>query len=85
VVSNIINKIGSVESAFIRGDYAIGKDSGLIDLVLVGENLNHDEIERVKTKTEKLIDRKISVLQLTANEYQKLKPGFNKEPKFNIL
>ena len=33
VVSNILEKLGAVQLAFIRGDYAIGKDSGLIDLL----------------------------------------------------
>ena len=85
VIKNIIKNIGPIDLAFLRGDYAIGKDSGLIDLVLVGQNLSFDEIERVKTKTEKLIDRKINVLQLSRAEYQKLKSGFTKEPILNIL
>jgi hypothetical protein len=34
VVQDIINKIGDLELAFIRGDYAVGNDSGLIGLVL---------------------------------------------------
>ncbi len=73
VINNIINKLGSLDFAFIRGDYATGKDSGLIDLVLVGENLNHEEIERVKIKTEVLINRKISILVLTICEFENLK------------
>lgn len=85
VISNIINKIGDVGTAFIRGDYAVGNDSGLIDLVLVGSNLNNKEINRVKNKTEKLIDRKISILVLTPAEYKNLKHNFEKEPTFVLL
>jgi hypothetical protein len=81
VISNIIKKIGNLNKAFIRGDYAIGKDSGLIDLVLIGENINLKETERVKVKTEDLIDRKISVLVLNLKEYNQLKENFNQEPK----
>jgi hypothetical protein len=77
VVSDILNKIGHLELAFIRGDYAIGKDSGLIDLVLVGENINMRELERVRQKTEALIKRKISVLALTKMEYKNLKINLN--------
>jgi hypothetical protein len=73
VVSNIIKKIGNLNKAFVRGDYAVGQDTGLIDLVLVGEHINLKETERVKTKTEKLIQRKISTLILTNDEYQRLK------------
>ena len=80
VISNIIQKLGHLKLAFIRGDYAIGQDSGLIDLVLVGENINIKETERVKSKTEKLIKRKISILVLNLKEYNNLKDNFNRDP-----
>jgi hypothetical protein len=85
VISNIINRVGEIETAFIRGDYAIGNDSGLIDLVIVGSNLNRKEIERVRKKTEKLIDRKISILVLSQDEYKNLKSNFDKEPCFMLF
>jgi len=85
VLSNIINKLGDVKIAFIRGDYAVGKDSGLIDLVVVGDEINHDELERVRKKTENLINRKINVLTLSKSEYEKLAENFNNEPKFVLL
>ncbi|RMH65304.1 MAG: ArsR family transcriptional regulator [Calditrichaeota bacterium] len=80
VINNIIKKVGALQLAFIRGDYARGKDSGLIDLVLVGRDLNSREVERVRSKTEKLIDRKINILQLEPEEYAKLRASFEKEP-----
>ena len=73
VISNIIKKVGNLNKAFVRGDYAVGQDTGLIDLVLVGEDINIKETERVKAKTEKLIQRKISTLILTNDEFQRLK------------
>ncbi len=85
VINNIINKLGEVELAFIRGDYAIGKDSGLIDLVLVGDSINLSELERIKNKTEILIDRKISLLVLNENEYSKLEKTLLSEPKLVLL
>lgn len=85
VISNIIQKVGDISSAFIRGDYAVGKDSGLIELVIVGTNLNHSEIERVKKKTENLIKRKISILLLTEGEFTKLRNNFENEPQLILL
>jgi len=85
VMSDIINRVGDVKTAFIRGDYAVGKDSGLIDLVIVGNDLNNKEIERVRRKTEKLIDRKISILLLTESEYRTLKSHFDQESCFVLL
>ena len=79
VISNILGKLGPVYIAFIRGDYALGRDSGLIDLVIVGDKINLKELERVRNKTEKLIERKISTLVLNINEYNKLRSNFEKE------
>ena len=80
VISNIIQKLGHLKLAFIRGDYAQGKDNGLIDLVVVGSGINQKELDRVLRKTEVLIQRKISVLILTEKEYYKLKPSLEKNP-----
>lgn len=85
VISDIIKKLGSLDLAFIRGDYAVGKDSGLIDLVLVGKNLNIMELDRVRVKTEHLINRKISTLVLTVAEYKNLKEIFSREAKLILL
>jgi len=85
IISNIINKLGEIELAFIRGDYAVGKDSGLIDLVIVGKQINQTELERVRRKTEGLISRKISALVLNPDEYLKLENNFNREHIFILL
>ena len=85
VISDILKKIGKIKLAFIRGDYAIGNDSGLIDLVIVGEDLNIGEVERVRKKTEALINRKISILLLSASEYKKLETNFTSVPCLTLL
>ena len=82
VISNIITRLGNINKAFIRGDYARGLDSGLVDLIVIGSNINQRELERVRVKTEKLINRKISILLLTESEYARLKESIHKE---NVL
>lgn len=79
VVSNILQKLGPVKVAFIRGDYATGRDSGLIDLVIVSNEINVIELNRITTKTERLIGRKIALVILSTNDYEKLKTTFNKD------
>ena len=85
VISNILEKIGNLKLAFLKGDYAKGVDSGLIELVLVGENLNTEEIERVRVKTEKMIERNISVTKLTTEEFKKLKSVFFNNPILELF
>ena len=85
VVSDILKKLGPIKVAFLRGDYAVGKDSGLIDLVIVGDNMNMKELDRVRLKTESLITRKIAVLVLSPEEYQKLEGNFSRDPILILL
>jgi hypothetical protein len=85
VISDILYKLGNLELAFIRGDYAIGKDSGLIDLVIVGSDVNIKELERVRIKTEDLIARKISILTLSRKEFKKLENNFLNEPHLILI
>lgn len=85
VAENIIRKLGDIRLAFIRGDYAHGKDSGLIDLVVVGNNINRKELERVQRKTETLIERKINILVLDEKEYGNLNKLFKKEPRLLLF
>jgi hypothetical protein len=76
VVEKLITRIGELESAFIIGDYAQGKDTGIIDLVLVG-NVNSDNLQSYIAKAEKLIDRKIRVLLFNSQEFEKNKKKLN--------
>jgi hypothetical protein len=85
VISNILNKLGKIEMAFLRGDYAVGKDSGLIDLVVISEKINASELERVRKKTENLINRKISVLILNMKEFRSLKDNLFSKPYFFLM
>ena len=59
IVEMILQRMGHVESVLIIGDYAKGIDSGTIQVVLVGNNLNSDYIEQLVIKIEKEIKRKV--------------------------
>ena len=71
LVENMVSKLGNVKSAYIIGDYAKGIDSGIIDLVLIGE-INQEVLYKLAEKTENLIKRKIRSVVLTEKEFKKL-------------
>ena len=54
ILDSIIKRLGNLEQAYVIDDYAEGKDTGLIDLVLVGE-INRKNLEDLVGKTEKYI------------------------------
>ncbi len=59
VVENVVGKLGNVTQAWITGDMARGRDTDTIDLVLVGDGINIENLERLTAKAEKLIHRRI--------------------------
>ena len=79
VVEQVVSRLGNVELAFVTGAYAKGIDSGLIDLVLVGE-IDKGYLQNLVEKLEALIERKVRTLVLNGSEYQKLLDNFAKAP-----
>lgn len=68
LIERVISQIGDLDKAYITGDFAIGRDSKIVDLVLIGENIETPVVEVLVSKTEKIINRKIRYLTLTASE-----------------
>ncbi len=79
ILDSMIQRIGDLELAMLLDDYAEGKDSGLIDLVLVG-NINRNNVDDLTRKTERYIGRKIRVLILRRDEYTANKMMLEKRP-----
>ena len=71
IIDKLVKKLGQVEVAYLIGDYAKGIDSGLIDIVLIG-NIKQSELERIANKRGQEISRKIRPLVLTKQELLQL-------------
>lgn len=78
MVEDIVKQMGDLELALISGDYARGIDSGLIDLVLVGD-VDKSYLQLLVDKTESLIERKIRTLVVNREEFDHLRGKFEKE------
>ena len=74
----VIQRLGNVENAYLIGDYAKGKDSGIIDVILVGK-IDKAYLTELIDKAEDLVQRKIRYLVLNDVELEKYKVQ-NKEP-----
>ncbi len=81
VVESILTRLGDLEKAYIIDDYAEGKDTGIIDLLLVG-NIDQYHLNDLSRKTERYIKRKIRPLVMTKEEFQDFKPTLEKRPHF---
>ena len=59
IVEVVLDRMGKVNEIILIGDYAEGIDSGKIEIVLTGKNLNLEYISNLEKKIEKLINRKV--------------------------
>lgn len=60
IVETVLERIGDIEEIILVGDYAKGKDSGHVEVFLIGKELNMEYISNLEYKIEKLIGRKVS-------------------------
>ncbi len=78
LVDDIVQRLGNVELAFVTGDYARGIDSGLVDLMLVGD-IDETYLKELVQKVEKMTRRKIRYLVLSKEEYDHLRARFGQD------
>nr|WP_321467056.1 winged helix-turn-helix domain-containing protein [uncultured Desulfobulbus sp.] len=81
ILESIIKRLGNLQQALLIDDYAEGKDTGIIDLVLIGD-IDTTNLMDLTTKTERYIERKIRTLNLTAEEYENNAAILNNRPQF---
>jgi len=60
LIEQVFQKLGDVESVYITNDWAEGKESTFVDLVVVGD-VNKNYMNRLIEHAEKLIQKKIRV------------------------
>ena len=61
-----MKNIGDYDNILLLGDYAKGIDSGCIEVLIVGKNINQAYLSGLKNKIEKKISR--NVIFLISNE-----------------
>jgi predicted transcriptional regulator len=59
ITDMILERMGKVKQIIILGDYANGIDSGVIEVLIVGNQLNESYIDKLATKIEAEIKRKV--------------------------
>jgi hypothetical protein len=77
IIEEVIQRLGSLHSAYLIGDYAKGIDSGTIEVILVGEKVDEVYLKELISKSEELINRKIKYLILNQVELKKYKQQIN--------
>jgi hypothetical protein len=79
VIEKVIHRMGKLFCVYLTGDFAQGKDSPVIELILVGENIDREYLARKVAQAEELVGRKVSYVVLEPDEAEnhllRLKPA----------
>jgi DNA-binding transcriptional ArsR family regulator len=67
IIDSVVERLGNLEAAYLVGDYAEGRDTGVIDLLLIGD-IDRPNLGDLVTKTERYIDRRIRTLVVSQGE-----------------
>ena len=68
IIEIVISHTLNLNSAYLAGDFATGKNSQIIDLIMVGDNLNRITIDNLILKAEDILNRRIKYIILNKEE-----------------
>ena len=69
IIELVIEKLGDVEAVYLTGDLALGLNSKVVDVTLIGKDIDNSYLARLVEKAEELIGRKIRTLTYESDEY----------------
>ncbi|MEI6062019.1 MAG: ArsR family transcriptional regulator [Bacteroidota bacterium] len=79
LVERVIEKIGMVEMVYLTGDFACGKESPLIEMLIIGEKVNTVYLDELIAKSQEVIKRTIKYTLLNTEGFLELSAGLKKE------
>ena len=79
VIEKVIHRLGNLLCVYLTGDFARGKDSPVIELILVGADIDREYLARKIVQAEEMVGRKVSYIVLEPDEaedhLEKLRPA----------
>lgn len=71
IIESVTGRLGALEKVYLTGDYALGKDGGVIDLVFIG-NIDKVYLLRLVEKAETITGRKVRFLTYEGEEWERM-------------
>lgn len=68
IIEQVIERLGNLTKAYVTGDFALGKSSKWIDLLIIGDKLNFDYLSQLVRKAEGITALKIRYITITPEE-----------------
>ncbi len=70
ILTKVLYNIGNIEKIVLLGDYAKGIDSGTIEVLIVGKDIDKKYLDTIQPKIEKKIKRRINFMISSRNTTQ---------------
>lgn len=68
VIDKVIHRLGNIFCVYLIGDFARGKDSQVIELIIVGKEIDREYLARKIVQAENMVGRKVSYIVLEPDE-----------------
>jgi len=79
VIEKVIHRLGNLDCVYLTGDFAKGMDSQVVELILVGKEIDREYLARKVVQAENMVGRKVSYIVLEPVEAEsyllKFKPA----------
>lgn len=72
IIEQVIEKLGDVEAVYLTGDLARGLDTNVIDVTLIGRDIDNCYLAKLVQKAERMMSRKIRTLTYESNDIVEL-------------
>jgi len=59
VIDKVVHRIGNLLYVYLTGDFAKGKDSQTIELIMIGSGIDCEYLSRKITQAEELVGRRV--------------------------
>ena len=84
LLEDVLGHLGDVKAVYLLDDYARGVDSGLIDLLIVGD-VDIRKLETLRVITEGKVNRKIRSLCVNLEEFEEKREVFMNRPNWKVV
>ena len=60
IVESVLTQMGDVSKIILIGDYALGRDTGTVEVILIGDEIDTVYIKKLQRKLKNVIERTVS-------------------------
>lgn len=68
VIEKVVYRVGNLLCVYLTGEFAHGRDNEIIELILVGNNIDNEYLKKKIKQAEKLVGRTVNCTVLDSNQ-----------------